>query len=53
MGSAEQEGESSVLPHPPCSPDLAASDFYLFSPLKDALQGRRFEDDDELKHSVR
>jgi hypothetical protein len=25
----------------------------LFGPLKDALRGRRFADDDEMKHSVR
>jgi histone-lysine N-methyltransferase SETMAR len=42
-----------VLLHPPYSPDLAPSDFHLFDPLKDALRGRRFADDDELKHSVR
>jgi histone-lysine N-methyltransferase SETMAR len=41
-----------VLPHPPYSPDLAPSDFHLFGPLKDALRGRRFADDEELKHSM-
>jgi histone-lysine N-methyltransferase SETMAR len=41
-----------VLSHPPYSPDLAPSDFHLFVLLKDALRGRRFADDDELKHSV-
>jgi histone-lysine N-methyltransferase SETMAR len=41
-----------VLPHPPFSPGLAPSDFHLYGPLKDALGGRRFADDDELKHSV-
>jgi hypothetical protein len=43
----------SVLPHPPCSPDLAPSDFHLFGPPKDALRGRCFADDGELQHSVR
>jgi hypothetical protein len=42
-----------VLPCPPFTPDLATSDFHIFGPLKDALRGRRFADDDELKHSVR
>jgi histone-lysine N-methyltransferase SETMAR len=42
-----------VLPHPLYSPDLAPSDFHLFGLLKDSLRGRRFADDDELKHSVR
>jgi histone-lysine N-methyltransferase SETMAR len=41
-----------VLPHPPYSPGLASFDFHLFGPLKDSLRGRRFADDDELKHSV-
>jgi histone-lysine N-methyltransferase SETMAR len=41
-----------VLPHPPYSPGLAPSDFHLFGPLKDALRGRRFADDDELKYGV-
>jgi hypothetical protein len=49
-GSAKQEDKSS--PRPPYSPDLTSSDFYLCGPLKDALRGRRFADDDELKHSA-
>lgn len=35
--------------HPPYSPDLAPSYFYLFRLLKKHLHGRRFSDDDELK----
>jgi len=31
-----------VVPHPPYSPDLAPSDFLLFSKLKMKLKGRRF-----------
>ena len=31
------------LPHPPYSPDLALSDYYLFPNLKRWLCGRRFE----------
>jgi histone-lysine N-methyltransferase SETMAR len=31
-----------LLPHPPYSPDLAPSDFYLFSPMKAALRGKSF-----------
>ena len=31
-----------VLPHPPYSPDLAPSDFYLFPKLKTNLRGRNF-----------
>jgi histone-lysine N-methyltransferase SETMAR len=36
-----------VLPHPPYSPDVAPSDYRLFSPLKDAIRGKKFEDDEE------
>jgi len=42
-----------VLPHPPYSPDLAPSDFFLFGPLKDFLRGQKFNDDDEVKAAVR
>ena len=37
-----------LLPHPPYSPDLAPSDFYLFAALKQMLQGKRFSSDDEV-----
>jgi transposase len=36
-----------VLPHPPYNPDLAPSG-YLFSPLKDVIRGKKFEDDEEI-----
>jgi len=36
------------LSHPPYSPDLTPSDFYLFRHLKQDLRGTRFFDDDEL-----
>jgi len=42
-----------VLPHPPYSPDLAPSVFHLFGPLKDALRGTRFEDDESVIRAVR
>ena len=41
------------LEHPPYSPDLASSDFHLFSPLKKFLAGRRFTCNDEVKAAVR
>jgi histone-lysine N-methyltransferase SETMAR len=41
-----------VLEHPAHSSDLAPSDFHLFGPLKNALRGRRFADDDERKEAV-
>ena len=37
------------LNHPPYSPDLAPSDYYLFRNLKFHLLGTRFRNDDELK----
>ena len=40
------------LNHPPYSPDLAPSDFYLFANLKKHLRGKRFDNDDDLKSTV-
>ena len=37
--------------HPLYSPDLAPSDFYLFSKM-DHLAGKRFTDDEDLQHAV-
>ena len=37
------------LDHPPYSPDLAPSDYFLFRQLKSALRGRHFNDDEEVK----
>jgi hypothetical protein len=31
-----------MLPHPPYSPDLALSDFFLFADLKKMLAGKKF-----------
>ena len=35
--------QTSVVPHPPYSPDLAPADFFLFPKLKTTLKGRRFQ----------
>lgn len=40
------------LPHPPYSPDLAPSDYHIFGPLKEALGGKKFSTDDEVKTAV-
>lgn len=40
------------LDHPPYSPDMAPSDYYLFSNLKKELRGRKFCNDEELKAAV-
>ena len=36
------------LGHPPCSPDLAPSDYHLFLGLKKQLKGRHFSSDAEV-----
>ena len=36
------------LPHPPYSPDLALSDYWLFADLKRMLQGKRFGSNEEV-----
>jgi histone-lysine N-methyltransferase SETMAR len=33
-----------VLEHPPQSPDLAPSNFFLFPKIKEILKGRHFDD---------
>jgi histone-lysine N-methyltransferase SETMAR len=40
------------LPHPPYSPDLAPSDFYLFSPMKSPLKGKIFNNAAEIMQDV-
>lgn len=37
-----------VLPHPPYSPDLAPSDYFLFPKLKKWLAGLKFTSSDEV-----
>jgi histone-lysine N-methyltransferase SETMAR len=47
------EPQWTVLPHPPYSPDLAPSDYHPFSPLKDAIREKKFEDDEEVISEVK
>ena len=44
--------QTSVLPHPPYSPDLAPEDFLLFPKLKTTLQGRRFQTTEEIQENA-
>lgn len=37
-----------LLPHPPYSPDLAPSDYWLFADLKKMLQGKRYASNEEV-----
>ncbi|KAG6800492.1 Ammar1 transposase [Apis mellifera caucasica] len=41
--------ELSVLPHPPYSPDLAPFDYFLFRSLQNSLNGKNFNNDDDIK----
>ncbi|GFV05780.1 histone-lysine N-methyltransferase SETMAR [Trichonephila clavipes] len=41
-----------VFQHPPYSPDLAPSDYHLFTAMKKWLGGKHFADDEELKNAV-
>lgn len=50
--AAIQDAGFEILDHPPYSPDLAPSDFYLFPRLKEHLRGTKFEDDEEVKAAV-
>ncbi|GBP33533.1 Mariner Mos1 transposase [Eumeta japonica] len=42
----------SEIDHSPYSPDLAPSDYFLFSNLKKELRGRRFVDDNQMKMAI-
>jgi len=44
--------QTSVVPHPPYSPDLAPADFFLFPKLKTTLKGRRFQTIEESQENV-
>ena len=41
-----------VLPHPPFSPDLAPSDYYVFQHLKKNLKGKLYHTEANLKRAV-
>lgn len=38
-----------VLPHPPYSPDIAPSDYYLFRSMQKVLAGKKFENRHEIE----
>lgn len=42
----------SKVPHPPYSPDLAPSDFYLFAKFKDKLKGPKFRTVEEIQEAI-
>ena len=39
-------------PHPLYSPELAPSDFHVFGPLKEAMEGKSFRFDEEVQQAV-
>ena len=41
-----------IFEHPPYSPDLAPSDFFLFSKVKEHVVGKCFANDEDLKDAV-
>ena len=41
-----------VLPYPPYSPDLAVSDYHLFGPLKEHLNGKMICNNEEVIEDV-
>jgi transposase len=43
--------ETTVIPQPPYSPDLAPADFFLFPKLKSSLKGRRFQTVEETEEN--
>ena len=40
-----------VSPHPPYSPDLAPSDYFLSRSLQNSLNGKNFNNDDDIKRT--
>jgi histone-lysine N-methyltransferase SETMAR len=42
-----------MVPHPPYSPDLPPSDFWLFPKLKETSKGQRFSSGAEVEAAVR
>jgi histone-lysine N-methyltransferase SETMAR len=50
--STIQELRFECIPHSPYSSNLVPSDFHVFGPLKAALNGTQFQDDDEVRSAV-
>ena len=52
LSAAAKECGFEILPHPPYSPDLTPSDYYLFPKLKYVLRGKRFETNNDVIEAV-
>jgi len=46
------KNETTVVPQPPYSPDLAPAYFFFFPKLKSALKGHRFNTFDEIQKNL-
>jgi transposase len=44
--------QPSVVPHPPYSPDLAPTDFFLFPKLKTTLKRHHFQTTEEIQENA-
>jgi len=53
IGSYLTKHQTSVVPHPPYSPDLAPPDFLLFPELKTTLKERRFQTTEIQENVIR
>ena len=51
MNAVKRNGYE-LIPHPAFSPDLAASDFFLFPNLKKDIRGLHFRSDEEVVTAV-
>ena len=47
-----QELNLTTLPHPPYLPDIAPSDYYLFSAMKSTLRGKNFENESDINKDL-
>jgi hypothetical protein len=47
-----RENRLEIAPHPPYSPDLAHSDFFLFGHIKNALEGDKFPSEEALLAAI-
>lgn len=41
-----------LLPHPPYSPDLAPTDYHLFRSLQNSMDGKQFENEQDIKNHL-
>ena len=46
------ERQLNLLEHPPYSPDLSPSDYYLFSPMKASIRGKNYESAYEIMEDI-